>query len=518
MQINLHKYIWVWAIGWYVICWLLLHPILGFMLDSDATAYLTIAEACAKGNWERSVNGLWSPLQSWLLAPIIRYTTLDAWQAAKLLNGLIGLGLLILAYRLMLFFTQKVQWKILYVCVFPVILTYFVYFQMFGDVLQVLLLLCYLFIVLHKQFFHSYLSLVLAVLIIGLGFYAKAYTVFFFALHWSFIHYWAWKKNIIYTKVALFRWGLGGILMLLIILPWSVALTQKYGKFSLAGHAGVLNMSWQINSGKSFKSDIQLLIPPTYTNSPSFWEDPYVTQDNLVTPFSSITCFIKWVARVIFTFFQSLACWLELSYLSLFIILLAFIKLWPLRMQEAQSTLFNLQICLFTLLILPLGYIMMHIETRYIWLNVFLLWYIGIFLLDSFLPMLQTLQYKLIQVLFVLSFIYFPLTQIVGLRFKNKDLFERAQAINHLALQGSFTANTADAGRWWVVAYLTHHPFYTIEKKSYPMALLVQEMKKYKVKYYMFEAENDVLSDETSLRNYFSYVAKIPGCTIYQLK
>lgn len=132
------------------------------------------------------------------------------------------------------------------------------------------------------------------------------------------------QKQLINGRQAIRNYIVALSIILLCILPWTFALHQKYNVWSITTLAGKLNTSWYINSGKTFKPDIKLLIPPTYYNSPSFWEDPYVSQDKLSGPFSSMQHFVKWIVRIVHTSLTAIQCFNEISFLGLGILLISF--------------------------------------------------------------------------------------------------------------------------------------------------------------------------------------------------
>lgn len=68
-----------------------------------------------------------------------------------------------------------------------------------------------------------------------------------------------------------------------------------------------------------------------------------------------------------------------------------------------------MQCLLITIIILPLGYLMMHIETRYIWLAVILLMILGAYLIDKLANLYANkyIQHALYGIL-AISFWYSP--------------------------------------------------------------------------------------------------------------
>ncbi|MBL7765679.1 MAG: hypothetical protein JNJ58_06280 [Chitinophagaceae bacterium] len=501
----------------YAILWYVLDPWLGYMLDSDGVAYLTIAKRVAHADYFKSINGLWSPLNGWLLVPFL-HRGMDAWQTAKLLNAIFGGLVICLSYLLFLRLNLSILMRRLFALSLPFIVVYFVYFQMFGDVLQLVFVLAYLNVFFADGFYRSWWNPVLCGILMGIGFYAKAYSLIFFFLHFAVLLFLAYRRQMVEKTKAIQWFIIGGLTALIMVLPWSVALHQKYGGWSLTGHAGALNMSWNINSAKSFKPDIGLMIPPTYNDSPSFWEDPYMTQENLSGPISSSKHFVRWVGRVIHTCMVAVGCFSEISLFAGGIILFAYFYFYRRRKEEEKSADHIAEQLFMTILLLPLGYLMMHIETRYIWLNTFILMMLGMWMLQKYRnQFISEYLYKLNLLLVVVSFMLFPVSQYESLRFKNKDLFEVSGQLRKHSFKGKFSSNAIDAGRMWVIAYLTGTQFFTIERSDYTYDELLKEIDRYGINYFIYTSENNkpplLLPQDR-----FELITKLDGMDVYQVK
>lgn len=477
------------SLGIYVILWLLLHPILGFMLDSDAVAYLTIAERGAHGDWLKSINGLWSPLNSWMLIPFI-IKGYSVWPSALALNALFGGILIIQSFYLLKLFIHEGWVQTVYLLTIPIVMAYAVYFQVFGDVLQLVFVLLYLQLLWSSVKLNIVVQSILCGLIMGMAYYAKAYSFVFFILHFTVSICFLYKRNLVEKAVAIKRWAIGLFVFILTILPWAWALKTKYHSWSLSGLSGKLNMSWYINSGKSFKDQITLLIPPSYSDSPSFWEDPYLSQSELSTPWSSFSHFVKWILRVGYTSLEALFCLNEISILGIAILLGGVLYYFNGKHRESSQH-SKIQWLIITCFVLPIGYLMMHIETRYLWLLIFLLFILGArWVLDWKVG--KRIKTALVFVL-AFSFVAFPILQIKKLKYKNKDLFEKAEWLGSLGVKGKFTSNLSDAGQMWVIAYLNHSSYYTIERDDYSEKELIDELKRYHLDYFLFEAEHNTM-------------------------
>lgn len=476
----------------FVVGWKFMYPWLGYMLDSDAVGYLTVAERVARGDFFTSINALWSPLNSWLLL-IYSHSGMNFFFRAQLWNLVIGMVLLGQLWWLNCKLGVGVFLRGVTQLTLSVVMIYMVYYQVFADLLQCVFVLTYLLWLLHRDNKNAAITAVVAGVIIGIAFYAKAYSWFFFVLHFTCMQaiYFFTRQ---YSGYKATINGLLGITSSLIVMfPWIYAIKYKFGVWSITGLSGKLNMSWYINSGKTFKDSIRLLIPPTYSDSPSFWEDPFPSQGVLTGPFSDLSAFIHWIARCIHTVLSAITCYTELSVFALFCIGWGVYHfLW---LKRNTTTFMAEKMLVLALFVLPLGYLTMHIETRYLWLSLFLLPIV----FDRFINSFTSLQKNVLTILWSFAFLVFPLLQIEQLREKNKDLFEEALRLKQYHFtHESFTSSVVDAGRMWVVAYLTKSHYYTIEASTFKEEELIQEMKRYQIKWYLQEKEkcNDGLHFE----------------------
>lgn len=464
------------ALAAYFILYVLFYDSLQYMLDSDAVAYLTIAHKGALGDWDRATNGLWSPLSSWLLIPFIK-NGVDSWTAAKGLNAFFG-GVLLMQFWSLLKQLQFSQLKIVFgtfIMVVPI--CFFVYFQMFGDVLQLIFALAYISLVVRKDFVLNTKWVLLASLVMGVGYYAKSYSLVFFGLHFSVLAFAAFLKLKKDRKKIVVNYVLGVAAIFIVCLPWAFQLQKKYGEFAITGMAGKLNMSWYINSGRTFNDSIDLLIPPPYDDSPSFWEDPNASAGDLSTPFSSGYHFKRWVLRVGHTCLVAMKCVSEMTFLFIPIFLFFFIRLLK-RKKIPHASFVILWVCI----LLPIGYLAMHIETRYIWLMLFMIIILGFYLLQQL--NLSSLKKRVLLILFGISIVAFPLFKLVDMEDKNKILFKLAKEFKTHNVKGKIVTDLDDEGAFWVISYLSGLNNYTIEQDAFDREKMIEEMRRYGIKYY----------------------------------
>jgi hypothetical protein len=485
----------------YVVIWVVLYPYFQYLLDADAVGYLTVANRVANNDWLKSVNGLWSPLNSWLLVPFIK-NGWDAFRSALLLNAIFCFGILGCVHVLLHRFVTSGFFITMISVTVPIVLVYYSYFQVFGDALQLLFVCIYLIIITSKNFWGNVKKYCLVSIIMGIAFFAKAYSFPFFILHFTAIHAWHWWQT---KRLFLIQYAISILLFIFCISPWSFQLFKKYNQFSLTGNAGKLNMSWYLLSHKSFKPEIKILIPPTYSDSPSFWEDPFLSQSICYTPTESVALFARWIARIFHTCLQAVLC---INEISCFVIpcLLAMV-IFYIRKKNVQA----LDAIFWAVVIVPIGYLAMHIETRYIWLMM-----IGAILFAGVLiqKLLHAWQQRLLTIMFCISIIVYPIYNLIAWRNKGKPNFEVAETLQKLGVKNQkFVTNSRDLGNMWVAAYLSKNQMYSIENFSFSAAALQAELRQYQVAYYIQLQSDPALeiANKTVLFNN-------PDFIIYQIK
>lgn len=303
----------------FIFLWKLTYPWFGYMLDSDAVGYLTVAERVSRGEYYKSINALWSPLNSWLLL-VKEHEGMNFFFRAQVWNVVFGIMLLLQTWVLMYIMRVSSMLRVITQLTLSVVMVYLVYYQVFADLLQCVFIMTYLIWMIVQRNKSHLLTAVVSGLIIGIGFYAKAYTWFFFLLHfivWQGVKYIENQQSL---SQSFRQIGVALFTSLAFMFPWIYAIHNKFGVWSVTGLAGKLNMSWYINSGKTFKDSIQLLIPPTYSDSPSFWEDPFPSQGILTGPFTNFSAFIHWMARCFHTALSAISCYTEISFFALILI------------------------------------------------------------------------------------------------------------------------------------------------------------------------------------------------------
>jgi hypothetical protein len=165
-----------------------LYPYCQYYVDPDATAYLTISERYANGDWGRAVNGYWSPWSCWLVGGCISLG-LASIPSAILVNTIGAIGFLFMSFSLFRRFELTISVQRALGFSLAVFLAYAVYKQNFDDLWECCFLLAVLRIMLADGFAGKPVLWLVMGIFGALAYFAKAYAFPFFILHTVVVGY-----------------------------------------------------------------------------------------------------------------------------------------------------------------------------------------------------------------------------------------------------------------------------------------------------------------------------------------
>ena len=471
----------------YAFLFWLLFPYYKYIFDPDATGYLSVANFIHEGKYFKSINGFWSPLGSWILVPFLK-TGIDPLIICKYINGFISLFILFMAYNLMkkIVLNSFIQNAILFSLL--ILLLYFTFYELFADLLQVFILLLYLNLVCSKNFIRTWWKIALCGIIGGIGYYAKYYTFYFFIVHFPIVAFILLKTKFqkkFYT--AFFKKiGIAFISLLIIVVPWWYALSNKYGKFTIS-NTGKLNSSWQLSS--AYNQPRIFIVTPPYPESHSLWEDPSFWPGKYITPFENKTVFIQQIKLTISNGFKLLYILNSFSFLSVITILLGiyFIK----KKKLAFSTNPTHSILLSFVLILPIGYLFLVISDRYLWTADIVLLLLAGSLLTVFYNENYFSKRNLLFATLIISFSFliYPVNQLWDMKNNGKNIYEMANALAKNNIHGKLLCNYQSAevaDKTKILCYLTNSQFYGPGTTDYSYQEILDSIHQYKINYYFF--------------------------------
>lgn len=411
-------------------------PFYKYIFDSDAIGYLTIAKHYAAGRWHEAVNGYWSPLHSWLAAPFVAAGFYELY-VFKVLNACIGVFILLAFHRYVkrYEFPLSITWGLMLSAV--IIIIHFAYFEVAADILLVLLLLLYFLITSINNFTTNLKLNVLAGSIGAVAYFSKTYAFPFFLLHFTIIHCLAPAQQ---PR----NWLVGISVFLLFSFPWILALHDKYGIWTIGTSGKMMASVYLVHE---YNPDLLIFAPP-YENSVSWWEDSYLYQKKFYTPFQSAALFVHQIRILLYNIQQYFLALSAISYLVPFTFLLLFFDAIQRNRTKARY------LIVFGLL-LPLGYLLIHIETRFLWILALLLlpwivqWWIEV-LKKSDAP--KWINNTILTVV-VLSFLAEPVNQLKDNLNKQKNWSLQARALQAGGITGNCISQSKQLDEAMIVAY-----------------------------------------------------------------
>lgn len=469
----------------YIVLFFLLFPWYQYILDIDAISYIHVAERFAKGEYYYSVNGYWSPLISWILVPFIN-AGFDPVFTAKYINGLLGLLTLFSCYSLIDKFTINHLLKRILPFVLAVLLLSYAFYELCADLLQLFLLLLYINLIFSNDFIHTNGKIILAGVLGAFCYFAKAYNFPFFLLHFLITLFVLVKKNYPVTVMRSFikKAAVGLIAFFLLVTPYLVVLTHKYGSFRI-NNAGRLNLSWFLSAGTN--DHRRMVAEPPFPDATSYWDEPTYSQEKYVGPFTSVGFFLK---QIKLTISNSIKFSGLLNQVTIFVYVILVGFLFYLYRKKRDWPV-NENLLLFTTLLYPVGYLLIFIEWRYIWLLPVTILLMAAVLLTWLSEQQLINKGAFIVLAFIVpgSFLLQPVNELQDLRKNNEDVYEMAAIFKAQNIKGNFFLNYKSFvpyAKTVVLCYLTGSKLYGPAALDYNFEELMQSVDRYHINYYLF--------------------------------
>jgi hypothetical protein len=472
----LHQYRFWAATALFLLLFAVLYPLYQFVFDPDAIGYMMITKRLAAGDYYNAINGMWSPLHSWMILPV-KKMGINEITAFKWSNAAIAVVILVLVNNLLKKITLPdfLKTGVMFVCI-PILLWYS-YFQVAADILVCVPVLWYINLVSKDHFFQNRRANVLCGVIACFAYLSKSYFFPYFILHFSLVQFYFYRNHTGRAARELLMRNLFAGLGIFILLAgtWVATLYYRFHKLTI-GFAGAYNhkLSLLPPAGKV------ILVPPLLPGSPDIWEDVSLANFGSYRLLGPVELFAKQIRVILYQFMEMLKNFNELSVFSLAIVLGLIIYLNRTKNQV-------LSVFLITLVTLPIGYLLMHIETRYIWVDVFLLLIAGAFLLQHVLQYSGTNRNTafICWLCFFGSFLVYPVNGLKDTIGKDKEVFVLAEKVKQLNLKGRFASNDNRnvMGR---MAYLSENASLPQYSKYYTQAEFLKELNEKQVNYYFF--------------------------------
>lgn len=500
---------------------MILFPYYQYLIDPDAIGYAAIATKIAKGDFFESINGLWSPMSAWLSVPFVK-AGISPYFAFKYVNGIAGILLLASIARLLKNFTLPLQQHtyILITCV-PILIGY-CFYELCADFLLLLFFTLYLIQITKRDFFSNASTQLFAAAIAVAAYLTKAYFLPFFMVHYAaihIVHHFADRDyRLRKAVVASFK---GIFVFLILASPWIIVLSIKYNTITYST-AGIYNTYLHFTKENLFPD---ILIPPTYPDSLTAWEDPYrdfMKTVSALYPIDNIVMLIKNIAYNIFHSFRNM---IEISVFSPLILITVFFvsimrkKSWLIE----EKTLF----LFITSIILPAGYLTLHLETRFIWmLSITCLIMGNIIFTKIFSPQKSSITRIIAICLLNLSFTIGPIISLKEGWNSGKDYYSMAAVLENNNIKGNVTCNYIDMPRYNLMLIsnvLVKNKFFSHSTVNYTEAQFIQDLKKFDINFYFHTYTSNTqkqafLQSNIYKQGLYTDSTTIPGTFLVKLK
>jgi hypothetical protein len=432
---------------------LIAFPHYRYYVDPDGTSYLTIATRYANGDFSRAVNGLWSPWACWLTASLIRLGFAPV-PAGCIINTIGAVGFLFGSGLLLARFSVSLRQLWLFMPTLALFLVFAVYWQSFDDLWQCFFLSLILSLMLRPGYDRHVGKWLLAGALGGLAYFAKAYSFQFLLLFFLV------SSRVIGDRAHgrwLIRFGVSAVVMALVAFPWIYALHEKYHIWTTST-AGALNMSWYLVGHPTWNDSIDILLPPVYDNSVYNWEDPWFASGHLSGFLDSSHLFFRQILRIGYTSLMYLWCLAEMS--IVFPLMAGYILVRLLFQKRFGSLTSAEKLGYLFVSLLPVGYLLVHIESRYLWsaLPIYLI---------ALLPLAErTKRGMLFQVLVSVSLLVFPAMQMFKLYDEGRNEYQFANRLLQAGISHSTIVSDLHPRYLSKICYFSSNQFLVVSLQS----------------------------------------------------
>jgi hypothetical protein len=466
-----------------------------YIIGADGMSYINIARLYLIGDYSDAINGYWGPLYSLLLIPFLKIfgtSPVQALYANKILNLIIGLftlvGIILLSSK---FELNNLLKYVVIIIMIPFIL-YVALVEVQSDLLFTGLLVLYFYFIFDNNYSHK-LSNGLFCGIIGiLLFLTKAYGFPFFIasfILFNILHYirnFSSKEK----KMVIKNFLLAFTIFFVISGLWIAIISDKYGEFTYSTSSeynyGVVGPDSIGHPTGSFEVGF---IKPPYSKAISAWEDPSYFKFKSWNPLESYNLFI----------FEKKKANTNLNYLisvySMFssfiiIIILSYLIILMCNLRDVIQRI-HILYPFITILVFPVGYLLVALEVRYLWICYILFVLMGSYILKLFFKnkfFTNTRKLLLITV-FIISFMIFPVSNLLTYYDGGQDHLEFSQEIQgNYNISGNIASNGGSIQNYSNSIDLSYYlgtSYYGFSKNNISDEELVSDLKKFGINYYL---------------------------------
>ena len=465
-----------------------------YQINPDGISYILIAEKYVNGDIQNGLNAYWSPLFSWLLIPFISIKTKPL-LACKILNFIIGfftiIGIILLTYRFEL--EEYLRATIAFAATLP--LLWWGFSKISPDLLSIMINIYYFIFIFDKNYINKKYSCIICGILGSVAYLAKAYNFPFFLFNFLLINiiHCIFQKKLAGQILKKYLCGL--IVFTLISLPWIILISQKYKTITFSS-TGKYNYAALTEGGHPMHT--QGFIKPFPGSEISVWEDPSLFKFNMPENhkklvLNNLELLIKRNLNILIKCYNSFSG----SSVNVIIIFLTIIY-WKNILHDISY----LSLVL-TFITHPAGYVILHLEDRFVWICGILIIFMGAYLLNL-IKNKNNISIIIILTFFVISFWYYPFYLLNKNIDTGKDFYSLSEAIKK---RYNITGNIgSDNGYWAPTLYISYYlkvKYYgETNDKNITYKELNENFQKYDIDYYFqWDRTNREIINELS-KNY----------------
>ncbi len=474
------------ALIMYIISAILLFNYYQYIIFSDGLSYIYISQEYVIPSFSNAINGYWSPLFSWMLAPFLFFgsTKMYIIHSAKILSLIIGFFTLIgVKFLFSKFISRNLSNMSVWVMI-PTIL-YFAFYLITPDLLIVCLILFYLGVLFDPNYSFQLRNGLVCGFIGALAYFSKTFAFIFFILHFILFNTIFYFNEFDYGKKDKIKKNLLLGLTVFLVLSgiWIVLISDKYNEITI-GTSGTYNQNLVGPASQGHPPLYQGLIAPPNEYALSSWEDPSYFKMSSWNPLGSIKSFIFELNIIWNNIIKTGVILLEFSILSLLILIAALIFIFKYKKDEVSRR--KLIYLLITIAIYSGGYCLIYVESRYLLIISILILLMGVYLIETFYKNgLYKPNIRILLLFFLaLSFIILPIYELDDSINIGKTFHDIGY---NLKDNYSINGNIASNSQWYVsliFAYYLNDKYYGQTKQGTSLNDLETELKNDNIDYY----------------------------------
>ena len=451
----------------------------------DEISYVNIAHAYSIGNWADAVNGYWSPLYSWLIAPflLLGYTPIYAELVSKILSLIIGFFTIIVIMKLSQIFEMNNLTKraLLFTSV-PIVLI-FSLMKNTPDLLVTLILIYYLSILFNPNYSNKLYNGFLCGFMGATAYFAKNYIFPFFLVHFILFNLIYYFKGVAIPKRnnILKNMVLGLLVFFLMSGIWIGTISEKYDKLTIST-AGDYNLAIAGPDYPTYPFYYVGLVKPPNNGATSIWDEPPSLKFNKWSPFSSWSHFEYELQLIWKNIVRTINIIESFFMITPIILILSLLFIFKSQSKEDRNKVIYL---LITMGIYLSGYLLIAVEWRYFFFIFILLMLMGFYLIDNFYKnrnFSETFKKSLLIIL-ICSFIILPVYEIPQFSNTNGDYTLSSTLNNDYNIHGNIASN-AQWGKMLSISYYLNTKYYGLTKETNKTTDLQKELENNNIDYY----------------------------------